>query len=92
MTFDQLCDEHQCTADERRQLADVLIEVRRRRSMNILVGPPSKDELRTWVAAIAVGIAADEKTMSGLMQAAKVGWERGSGKRHRLVTPALRGS
>ena len=44
---------------------------------------PSKDDLRQMVAAIAVGIDADDRAMAGLMQAARLGWEYGSGKRVR---------
>ena len=32
------------------------------------------------VANVGVGIGADDRTMAGLMQAAKVGWEYGSGQ------------
>lgn len=53
---------------------------------------PSKSDLRQMVAAIAVGIEADERTMSGLMQAAKIGWEYGSGRKVRKRGVPLRGS
>lgn len=53
---------------------------------------PTKDALRQMVAAIAVGIGADDKVMSGLMQAARIGWEYGSGRKVRRAGVQLRGS
>ena len=53
---------------------------------------PTKDDFRQMVAAIAVGINADERTMQGLIQAAKVGWEYGSGRKVRKPGVLLRGS
>ena len=53
---------------------------------------PTLDDFRQMVAAIAVGIHADERTMQGLMQAAKIGWEYGSGRKVRKPSVRLVGS
>lgn len=47
---------------------------------------PTLADLRQMVAAIGVAIRADDATMSCLMQACKIGWEVGSGRkiRHRV--------
>ena len=55
-------------------------------------GDPSLSDFRQMVAAIGVGIEADERTMSGLMQAAKIGWEYGSGRKVRRRSVPLVGS
>ena len=85
MTFDQFCDDLEVTDIERKQLVVVLADIRRRRTFNVLTDPPSHGELQSWVAAIGVGIGADHKTLQGLKQAAKIGWERGSGRKWRLI-------
>lgn len=53
--------------------------------IRISAGQPdlTLDDFRQMVAAIAVGIGADDRTMAGLMQAARIGWEVGSGRRVR---------
>lgn len=53
---------------------------------------PSMSDLRQMVAEIGVGIKADDRAMSGLMQAAKTGWEYGSGRKVRRRGPPLVGS
>lgn len=62
--------------------------------IRLSAGPadPTLDDLRQMVAAIAVGIGADDRTMAGLMQAAKVGWEYGSGRKVRKRGVRLIGS
>lgn len=50
------------------------------------------DDFRQMVAAIAVGIQADERTMRGLMEAAKIGWEYGSGRKVRRKGVKIVGS
>jgi hypothetical protein len=50
------------------------------------------EDFRPMVAAIGVGIKADDKTMAGLMQAAKIGWEYGSGRKIRNKRLRLTGS
>ena len=60
-----------------------------------MVGTPAHDlhfgELLSGVAE-RIGIGADDRTMAGLMQAAKVGWEYGSGRKVRKPGVRLIGS
>lgn len=53
---------------------------------------PSLADLRQMVAAIGIGIKADDKTMSGLMQAARIGWDYGFGRKVRMKGVRLTGS